>query len=51
MCGRFALRVDSKKLAVAFLLPEIAPFPRRYNIAPMQPIACVRDLRTAANVS
>jgi putative SOS response-associated peptidase YedK len=43
MCGRFTLRVDSKKLATAFLLPELSPFPRHYNIAPTQPIACVRE--------
>ncbi len=43
MCGRFTLRTPPKDLVEIFQLlrtPELAP---RYNIAPTQPVAVVRQ--------
>ena len=44
MCGRFALAVDLKTLIEAFGI-DIAPdsLSRRYNIAPSQPVAGIRQ--------
>lgn len=45
MCGRYALTVAEKILLALFgYIPgEAEPFPPRYNIAPTQPIATVRQ--------
>jgi len=43
MCGRFTLRTGAKQLANLFedvKFPEIEP---RYNIAPTQPVLCLRE--------
>ena len=49
MCGRFTLSADKKSLENAFpgaaILADIAP---RYNIAPSQPVAVIRDIHTKA---
>jgi putative SOS response-associated peptidase YedK len=41
MCGRFALVQGPKELEDVFGVPEVEPFPPRYNIAPTQPIMIV----------
>ncbi len=41
MCGRFALVQGPKDLEDVFGVPEVEPFPPRYNIAPTQPILVV----------
>jgi putative SOS response-associated peptidase YedK len=41
MCGRFAQRTDSKKLAKTFGVAEIPDLKPRYNIAPTQDILAV----------
>ena len=43
MCGRFTLRTSGKVLAELFQLPEVPQLPLRYNIAPTQPVAAVRQ--------
>ncbi len=43
MCGRFTLTDPNVDLAVQFSLPQIPDMPPRYNIAPTQPVAAVRQ--------
>ena len=43
MCGRFTLKTSAPALIAAFDLPEGTLFPARYNIAPAQPVAVVRQ--------
>lgn len=43
MCGRFVLDVTPDDVARMFDVEGFAPFPPRYNIAPGQPIAVVRE--------
>lgn len=45
MCGRFALTATPDEIATAFGLQNVPPFPPRYNIAPSQPIAVIRQLQ------
>lgn len=44
MCGRFALRTPTKKLAEAFRVEEAPAVEARYNIAPTQSILAVRQI-------
>jgi putative SOS response-associated peptidase YedK len=46
MCGRFTLRCPSKLLADAFGLSHEPSLEARYNVAPTQPVAVIRVLRT-----
>ncbi|WP_237154659.1 SOS response-associated peptidase [Oryzibacter oryziterrae] len=43
MCGRFALTLPPDAMRRLFRYPEQPNFPARYNIAPTQPIAIVRE--------
>ena len=43
MCGRFTLTAPDQDLAVQFNLPSIPSLEPRYNIAPTQPVAAVRE--------
>lgn len=43
MCGRFTLRISPELLAKFFGLPDAPPLEPRYNIAPTQPVAAVRE--------
>ena len=43
MCGRFALRTPTKKLAAAFQVEEASAVEARYNVAPTQSILAVRQ--------
>ncbi|MFZ5915305.1 MAG: SOS response-associated peptidase [Chloroflexota bacterium] len=43
MCGRFTLITPTAELAEQFTLPEAPTLPPRYNIAPGQPVATVRQ--------
>ena len=43
MCGRFALTDAPEEVAALFGYLDAEPFPPRYNIAPTQPIAIVRE--------
>jgi putative SOS response-associated peptidase YedK len=43
MCGRFALKALPEEVQALFGTIEGEPFPPRYNIAPTQPIAVVRE--------
>lgn len=47
MCGRFALRTPTKKLATAFQVEEMPTVEARYNIAPTQSILAVRQSEDA----
>lgn len=42
MCGRFTLFSSEESLARAFGIGGVPELPRRYNIAPTQPVAVVR---------
>jgi putative SOS response-associated peptidase YedK len=44
MCGRFTLVTPAKELAEQFRLIEVPSLSPRYNIAPTQPVAAVRQL-------
>ncbi len=44
MCGRFALTATPEELQALFGYLDGEPFPPRYNIAPTQPIAIVRQV-------
>lgn len=51
MCGRFAQRTPSKKIAKKFKVEEVPPLAERYNVAPTQAVLAVReggDAREAA---
>ena len=43
MCGRYALTATEKELLALFGFVDGEPFPPRYNVAPTQPIAIVRQ--------
>jgi putative SOS response-associated peptidase YedK len=43
MCGRFTLRSSPRAVAEAFGLPEVPQLFPRFNIAPGQPVAVVRQ--------
>jgi putative SOS response-associated peptidase YedK len=43
MCGRFTLHIPPEQLAEIFGLIEITTFPARYNIAPSQKVAAIRQ--------
>jgi putative SOS response-associated peptidase YedK len=43
MCGRFTLRASTETLVEHFMLDESQPIAPRYNIAPSQPVAVVRQ--------
>jgi putative SOS response-associated peptidase YedK len=43
MCGRFTLKSKANTLADLFQLSEVPPLEPRYNIAPTQPVAAVRQ--------
>jgi putative SOS response-associated peptidase YedK len=43
MCGRYALTATPEELRALFGYLDGEPFPPRYNIAPTQPIAVVRQ--------
>ncbi len=50
MCGRFTLRAPASAIAQYFALLEIPSFMPRFNIAPTQPVAVVRQVATSAGV-
>jgi putative SOS response-associated peptidase YedK len=43
MCGRFTLQIPPELLAEMFDLADIPAFPARYNIAPTQQVAVIRQ--------
>ena len=43
MCGRFTLRTPASDVAKQFGLLEVPPFEPRFNVAPSQPVAAVRQ--------
>ena len=45
MCGRFALISPGEEVATLFELAETPQLAPRYNIAPTQPVAAVRENR------
>jgi putative SOS response-associated peptidase YedK len=45
MCGRFSLIATGEAIAEAFQLTQVPLLEPRYNIAPTQPVAAVRDNR------
>ena len=45
MCGRFTLTATADDIATRFGLQNVPPFPPRYNIAPSQPVAVIRQLQ------
>jgi len=48
MCGRFTLTNPDQDLAVQFNLSEVPDMRPRYNIAPTQPVAAVRQAPASA---
>jgi putative SOS response-associated peptidase YedK len=42
MCTRFTLATPADEVADFFGLPDVPDLPPRYNVAPSQPVACVR---------
>lgn len=43
MCGRFAQKSSSRKLAKKFKVEEVPPLAERYNVAPAQAVLAVRE--------
>lgn len=43
MCGRFAQRSPSKKIAEKFKVEEVPPLVERYNVAPAQQVLGIRE--------
>jgi putative SOS response-associated peptidase YedK len=43
MCGRYTLRARGEALARLFDLAEVPVIAERYNVAPAQPVAVVRE--------
>lgn len=43
MCGRFTLKTPAADLVEPFRLPQIPDLAPRYNVAPSQPVAAVRE--------
>ena len=46
MCGRFTVRSSGEVVAEAFGLPEAPDLVPRFNIAPGQPVAVVRQMHS-----
>lgn len=46
MCGRFTLRTPANAIATLFDLEHVSELRPRYNVAPSQPIAAVRQNRS-----
>jgi putative SOS response-associated peptidase YedK len=44
MCGRFSLRSNPAEVATLFCLSNMPDLAERYNVAPSQPVACVREV-------
>ena len=49
MCGRFALEIPYEALADAFQIAEPKDVPPRYNIAPTQQVAAIRQYSDRTN--
>src|SRR5262245_49539638 len=47
MCGRYTLKANSHDVATLFDVPPPADWKPRYNVAPTQMVACVRQKDTA----
>lgn len=43
MCGRFAQKSPSKKVAEKFKVEDVPPLAERYNVAPAQAVLAVRE--------
>ncbi|MDQ3802891.1 MAG: SOS response-associated peptidase [Acidobacteriota bacterium] len=43
MCGRFAQRSPSKRIAEKFKVEEVPPLAERYNVAPAQQVLVIRE--------
>jgi putative SOS response-associated peptidase YedK len=44
MCGRFAQKSPSKKIAKKFKIEEVPPLAEHYNVAPAQSVFAVREM-------
>lgn len=49
MCGRFSLTATPDEITTQFGVKSVPPFPPRYNIAPSQPIAVIRQLQDSSS--
>ncbi len=49
MCGRFTLQITHELLAEIFDLPEVPVYQPRYNIAPTQQVAVIRQAAAGSN--
>jgi putative SOS response-associated peptidase YedK len=49
MCGRFTLQIPAELLAELFGLPDPSEVPARYNIAPTQQVAVIREREGGGN--
>jgi putative SOS response-associated peptidase YedK len=47
VCGRFAQRSPSKKIAEKFKVEEVPPLAERYNVAPGQEVLVIREAAVA----
>lgn len=50
MCGRYVVAYDPQELVDGFSLVRMAPFPRRYNVAPQSMVPVVRETREGERV-
>lgn len=50
MCGRYVVAYDPQTLVAGFSLTRIAPFERRWNVAPQSPVPVVYETRDGERV-
>jgi putative SOS response-associated peptidase YedK len=50
MCGRYVVAYDPQTLVSGFSLTRIAPFPKRWNVAPQSPVPVVYQARSGERV-
>lgn len=51
MCGRYVIAYDPQTLVSGFSLTRVAPFPRRWNVAPQSLVPVVRVTREGERVA
>ncbi|MGL6111007.1 MAG: SOS response-associated peptidase [Rubrivivax sp.] len=51
MCGRYVVAYDADTLISGFSVTRVAPFPKRWNVAPMSPVPVVHDTKDGERVA
>ncbi len=51
MCGRYVVAYDPETLVSGFSLTRVAPFPKRWNVAPQSPVPVVYETREGERIA